>query len=51
MGKADGQLGFSGYFEGPFVLGNIQIGGNDDGYASIDITLTSDGEVELVKDA
>lgn len=35
---------FAGYFEGPAILVNHKIGGNDDIYASLSIQLESDGE-------
>lgn len=35
---------FRGYYEGPAILTNMQIGGNDEAYATLSIQLESDGE-------
>lgn len=35
---------FAGYYEGPAILTNVQIGGNDDTYATLSVQLESDGE-------
>lgn len=50
MGAPDGSTGFSGYWEGPGVLTNIQFGGNDDAFATLDVTIVSDGQWDLVED-
>lgn len=50
MGAPDGSNGFAGRWEGPAVLTNIQFGGNDDAFATIDVTIVSDGEWLLVED-
>lgn len=35
---------FAGYFEGPAIMVNHKIGGNDDAYATLSIQMESDGE-------
>jgi hypothetical protein len=34
---------FSGYWAGPGVLTNVSFGGNDDAFATVDLTIVSDG--------
>lgn len=51
MGAPDGTTGFTGYWEGPGILTNIQFGGNDDAFATLDVTIISDGEWALVDEA
>lgn len=35
---------FAGYYEGPAILNDVTIDGNDDNYAQISLSLVSDGE-------
>lgn len=49
IGKAANQTGSEYYFAGPAVLTNIQIGGSEDNFASIDLTFVSDGPWALVE--
>ena len=49
IGKAANQSGNEYYFAGPAVLGNVQIGGSEDNFASIDLTFVSDGEWTFVE--
>jgi hypothetical protein len=49
IGKAASQTGNEYYLAGPAVLTNVQIGGSEDNFASIDLTFVSDGEWELVE--
>ena len=45
MELGTGQTGTPAVFEGPFMLTNIQIGGSEDNFASINVSFVSDGEV------
>ena len=40
---ATGQTGTAAVFEGPAMLTNLQIGGSEDNFASINVTFVSDG--------
>jgi predicted secreted protein len=39
-----------GYWEGPFLMTNRNIGGEQEGFVNISLTLQSDGEVEFTSD-
>lgn len=44
MELATGQTGTPAVFEGPAMLTNLQIGGSEENFASINVTFASDGQ-------
>lgn len=42
--EPDGDEVYAGYYEGPAILTNVTIDGNDDAYAQISLQIESDGQ-------